>query len=279
MKTLSKRIMALVLTLALAAAIPFAFTQEASAAAKKSGSKKVSVHLISDESLSRDVSGGLKYVTVTKNTYNRKGFKTKYVTSNNKGGLEKYKIKYNSKGYMTSCKVYNKNNKLFRLIKVKMKNGKPYTSKEYSVNGRKRTLIYKQTFVYKGKKLKKIKWRNLRINTSGTIKVKSASSAQKGSEKAKYDKYGNLISDTRTSKQTESGVEVTTTYKITHQYTYDMVGNILEDVCTETTTKVPAKGKKSEVVTKTVMKYKYKKMKVLKKYLEQIVSGGAITYH
>ena len=58
-----------------------------------------------------------------------------------------------------------------------------------------------------------------------------------------------------------------------------MVGNILEDVCTETTTKVPAKGKKSEVVTKTVMKYKYKKMKVLKKYLEQIMSGGAITYH
>ena len=42
---------------------------------------------------------------------------------------------------------------------------------KYSVNGRKRTLIYKQTFVYKGKKLKKIKWRNLRINTSGTIKV------------------------------------------------------------------------------------------------------------
>ena len=145
MKTLFKNIMAIMLTLALAAAIPFAFTQEASAAAKKSGSKKVSVHLISDESLSRDVSGGLKYVTVTKNTYNRKGFKTKYVTSNNKGGLEKYKIKYNSKGYMTSCKVYNKNNKLFRLIKVKMKNGKPYTSKEYSVNGRKRTLIYKQT--------------------------------------------------------------------------------------------------------------------------------------
>ena len=25
--------------------------------------------------------------------------------------------------------------------------------------------------------------------------------------------------------------------------------------------------------------YKYKKMKVLKKYLEQIMSGGAITYH
>ena len=280
MRTDPRRLIAIMLAFALVVAIPFTFTQEVNAAAKKKiGSKKVSVHLVTEESLSKDVSVGLKYVTVTKNTYNKKGFKTKYVSSNNKGGLEKVKYKYNSKGYVKSCKIYDNKGKLVGIIKVKMKNGHPYTSKEYRVKGRKKTLIYKQAFVYKGKKLVKIKWRNLLTNTSGTTKVTSGSSNQKGSEKAKYDRYGNLTSDSKTSKQKVSGVTVTTTYKITHQYTYDMVGNILEDVCTETTTKVPAKGKKSEVVTKTVKKYKYKKVKVLRKYLAQILSGGIIPHH
>ena len=157
---------------------------------------------------------------------------------------------------MKSCKIYDNKGKLVGIIKVKMKKGRPYTSKEYRIKGKKKTLIYKQTFAYKGKKLVKIKWRNLLTNTSGTTKATSGASNQK-----------------------VSGVTVTTTYKITHQYTYDMVGNILEDVCTETTTKVPAKGKKSEVVTKTVKKDKYKKTKVLRKYLKQILNGYIPAHH
>ena len=273
-----RHIVGMILIFALVLVIPFASVQEVNAAAKKSGPKKVTVHLVTDESVSKAVDKSLQYVTFTKSTYNKKGLRTKYVTSNNKGGMEKVKIKYNSKGYMTSCKVYDKNNKLYSLIKVKMKKGRPYSSKEYRVNGRKKTLIYRQSFVYKGKKLVRIKWTDLMTNTCGTDNV-AASSAKKGSVNAKYDTYGNLTEDTITSKQTVSGKSVTTTYRVTHQYTYDMVGNMTEDVCVETTTKVQANGKKSEIVTKTVKKYKYKKMKVLKKYLKMIISGNKPVHH
>ena len=131
-----RHIAGMILLCALVLVIPFASVQEVNAAAKKSGPKKVTVHLVTDESVSKAVDKSLQYVTFTKSTYNKKGFRTRYVTSNNKGGMEKVKIKYNSKGYMTSCKVYDKNNKLYSLIKVKMKKGRPYSSKEYRVNGR-----------------------------------------------------------------------------------------------------------------------------------------------
>lgn len=280
MRTGLKYFVMMIITFALVLAIPAVFTQEANAAAKKSGPRKVTVHVVTDESVSRAVSNSLQYVTYTKSTYNKKGFRTKYVSSNNKGSMEKVKIKYNSKGYMTSCKVYNKSNKLYRLIKVRTKKGLPYTSKEYSVNGRKKALIYKQTYVYKGKKLVKIKWTNLTTNTSGTENVAASGAlGKKGSPNAKYDTYGNLTEDTITTKQTVSGTAVTIIYRVTHEYTYDMVGNMTEDICVETTTQVRPGGKKSEVVTKTVKKFKYKKMKVLKKYLEQILYGRKPVHH
>ena len=103
-----RHIVGMILIFALVLVIPFASVQEVNAAAKKSGPKKVTVHLVTDESVSKAVDKSLQYVTFTKSTYNKKGLRTKYVTSNNKGGMEKVKIKYNRgnrRDIMDNCQI------------------------------------------------------------------------------------------------------------------------------------------------------------------------------
>ena len=165
MKKHVKRYLSLALTFALVFAIPFAFTQEASAASKKSG--KVTVYKVTSEATTTNYSDGTKATSSSKYTYNKKGFMTKNIYSSSDGYYFKDVYKYNGKGYMTSSKTYNKKGKLTNLTKVTMKKGKPSVRKYYTVKGKKKKLTYQEKLIYKGKKLVKIEWKDLIEKTKG----------------------------------------------------------------------------------------------------------------
>ena len=150
MKKYFKRYLALVLTFALVLAVPFVFTQQADAAAKKS---KKTVKYTQEVKWTHTYKNekGKTVKDVTKYSYNKKGFITKAYQKGKDGFKEVYK--YNKKGYLKSFKSYNGKGKLTKKISVKMnKKGMPATVKFYDVNGKKSTLTRTIQFVYNGKK-------------------------------------------------------------------------------------------------------------------------------
>ena len=266
MKKHVKRYLSLALTFALVFAIPFAFTQEASAASKKSG--KVTVYKVTSEATTTNYSDGTKATSSSKYTYNKKGFMTKNIYSSSDGYYFKDVYKYNGKGYMTSSKTYNKKGKLTNLTKVTMKKGKPSVRKYYTVKGKKKKLTYQEKLIYKGKKLVKIEWKDLIEKTKGSYSMTDNGSAPANTGNTKFDEHGNIVEEINTDTDTYDGVTYTYTYKTVNKYTYDSAGNILKKESTETTTTVASDGSKMDPsVTTSVSTYKYKKMKIAKKDL------------
>ena len=277
MKKHVKRIMALALTFALVFAIPFAFTQEASAASKKA--KKKTAYLTTQmTSTSKDESGKTTKKK-KKYTYNSKGFMTKETWKQGKeNGKTVYK--YNKKGYVKSLKAYTKG-KLEAKTTVKMnKNGMPAVVKTYSVKGKKKTHLYTYNFVYSGKELIKINYKDIQDKKSGTIDLKGDSVTPSDSSEAevttdsssnvKYDKKGRVIEETYTDSYSEvndQGVTETTTYTNVWKYTYNKAGKVLKETANTTSKTTYSDGTAPKTVkTKDTYTYKYKKKKIAKNY-------------
>ena len=276
MKKHTKRIMALALTFALVFAVPFAFTQEASAASKKA--KKKTVYLTTQmTNTSKDESGKTKKM-VKKYTYNSKGFMTKETWKEGKDS-GKTVYKYNKKGYLKSVKTYSKGKLEAKNIVKMNKNGMPAVVKTYTLKGKKLKPFYNYTFVYSGKELIKIKYKNMQDKKSGVIDLKGEAAAADSSEveatadntsNVKYDKKGRVIEETYSDTYSEindQGVTETTSYSNVWKYTYNKAGKILKEKANTTSTTTYSDGTAAKTVkTSDTYVYKYKKKKIAKNY-------------
>ncbi len=275
MKKHVKCIMALVLTFALVLAIPFAFTQEASAASKKA--KKTTMYLTTQmTNTSKDENGKTKKM-VKKYTYNSKGFMTKETWKEGKDN-GKTLYKYNKKGYVKSVKSYSKG-KLESKTTVKMnKNGMPAVVKTYQVKGKKKH-TYTYNFVYSGKELIKINYKDIQEKKSGTINLKGEPAPSESAEtevvtdntnNVKYDKKGRIIEETYSdtfSEVNDQGVTETTVFSNVWKYTYNKAGKITKEKVNTTSTLTYSDGTAAKTVkTSDTYTYKYKKKKLAKNY-------------
>ena len=274
MKKYVKRYLALVLTFALVFAIPFAFTQEASAASKKS--KKQTLYFVTKSATTSKASDGTVSKYIEKTTYNKKHLVTKNTWSEGKDG-GKTAYKYNKKGYVTSVKRYNKKGKLTEKATIKCnKKGLPVTAKWYTVNGKKSTLIYSKKLYYKGKRVIKYVWYDYEAKEGGTEVIGNYEApGNDGYEgNAKYDKKGRIIEDswTDTDKETEDGVTITykdtsvtkyyykksdtQAYKYVNTYTYTTsYSDGRPSVTTKSTSTTNLKYKKYKMSNKAANKY------------------------
>lgn len=271
-----RRIMAMALTLALVFAIPFAFTQEASAASKKA--KKKTAYLTTQmTSISRDQEGKVRKM-VKKYSYNSKGFMTKETWKEGKdNGRTVYK--YNKKGYVKSVKSYTKG-KLESKTSVKMnKKGMPSVIKTYTLKGKKLKLFFTYTFVYSGKELIMIKYKDEQSKTTGSIDLRSEATPSETPEteavadntnNVKYDKKGRIIEETYSDSYSETndqGVTETTAYTNVWKYTYNKAGKILKERFNSTSTITYSDGTASKTEKSSdTYTYKYKKKKISKSY-------------
>lgn len=285
----AKRYLSLILTFALALSIPFAFTQEASAASKT----KTQYVCVSNESSFTDPGGKTtkdkteftinKYGLMTSVNYGRG--KTKY-TRNKRGDVIKTKF-YNKKGKLESTYTY-----AYRYNKK----GLPVSEKRYIVRGGKKTLLSSATMTYysNGKLKKSIqkqdrdKWvyeykkngiqKSAVINYDGdtdtytfdkhgypkkeVYKDKAGVTIETRAYTNKYDKYGNLKSSVCESTLTDEGVTTTSKTTTNIKNTYDSHKNVIKSV---ETNKEYVSGKHIST-TKNVTTFKYKKVSVPKKY-------------
>lgn len=277
--------MALVLSVAVFALFPVAFTQQAQAASTKT------YYVVTQSKTVWTTGQGGGDTYYTKYTYNKNGLTTsaKYTDG---------KVKYtrDSKGYITKAKSYDKSGKLQSTsVYTNKYNGKGLlkSSKVYDVKGKKKTLSYTAKYTYySNKKLKKevLKYADGGSGTytyykSGRMKSSTYKDAdgkvsttkydKHGSMKShksadwtenhtvlKYDKKGNLIKDVYTSTSTFDGSSYTTKYEMTAKLTYDKHKNITKSVQTTKITQMDG----SVATEKNTYTAKYKKVKVPKKY-------------
>lgn len=212
MKKIFKRYLALVLTFALVLAVPFVFTQQADAAAKKSKTPKITQPVKVVETYKNDKGKTAKLTT--KVSHNKNGFTTK-AYAKGKDGFKRV-FKYNKKGYLKSYKYYNGKGKLEYKVSVKMnKKGMPVQAKHYDVAGKKSTLVKKVSFIYSGKTPVKYTVQDLEENTTETFDIvfgeyedEKESYSEGWAANIKKDKKGRVISES----DPESGVVFTYKY-------------------------------------------------------------------
>ena len=260
MKKQVKRYLSLVLMFALVFAIPFAFTQQASAASSKTKYVVTSMKSTDDVGKTQTTkytyfkNGLLKTSSYSDGskavfTRNKKGYQTKFKRYEN-GKLDQtltYKYKYNKKGLATKQSVYDSDKKLIGFYTVTYyKNGKVKQEK-YSQVGDK----YELTFKYNKK------------GDCTLIKTvdKTLSSVDKYTYK--YDKNGNPVKESSVTTWKDNTGSGQSTTNVTHKYTYDKHKNIKKDVASYTYDY--GNGEKS--TSKITRTYKYKKVKVASKYL------------
>lgn len=261
MKKHVNQILSLALTLALVLAIPFAFTQEVSAASKKTKYVVSSTTTTYSDSTayttkyiyfkngltkSSTSSSGSKIIYAR----NKKGDVTsfKFISSNaGNNSYSYYKYEYNKKGLPVKQYEYDEHNKLVATISASFyKNGKTKESVE--------TLPESQTtFIY-------------RYNKKGDptfMKYSSGDSSTQSSYTYIYDKKGNPIKRVQLLDATYQGEHEKETITTTYKYKYDKKKNIKKAVITEV--RVMNDGK--TITSSRTITYKYKKVKVAKKFL------------
>ena len=264
MKKNTKRYLSLLLTLALVLTIPFAFTQEASAASKKGKTKYV---VTSTTRISED-----EIFTYKCNYYKNGLIKEEVFSDSSKNVFSR-----NKKGYMTAFTEYNAKGERGYAESFTYqynKKGQPAKKTIYIVshneNGGTESFTY-----YKNGKLKKSVYQSPEGDYSYTVTfnkkghVTSTVSKGQGSlyvEKYsyKYDKKGNPTKIVSTETWNESGNSGSSTKTEKYKYKYDKHKNIKQAVITTTGTNDSGKPYKDV----TTYKYKYKKVKVPKKYLK-----------
>ncbi len=267
MKKYTKRITALALTFALAIAVPFAaFTHEADAASRKTKyvvtsctvtAKNGNGKLVNETETYTYYKNGLqKSITDAAGSkevysYNRKGYVTKIRYYESKGkkpaDIRTYKYKYNKKGLAVKASEYGKNKKLLGKARLTYyKNGRKKAQRYISAD---KTSVYDMTFNKKGDL----------IFDSG----KFIGESYTNSYSFKYDDKGNptqMISTYSWQNSDGSGTVVTTE---SYVYTYDKNNNVKKAIVTYTDKL--ADGSTSTYTS--MYTYKYKKVKVPKKYL------------
>ena len=290
-----RRIVSLVLALAVFVMFPMAFTQEAQAA-----SKTKTFYVVTQQTTTYTNSDGSTEKNVTKYTYDKNGLRKTVVS---KGYMPYYKAVYtrNKAGLVTSYKSYNEDGKLTWITSYTIKNGKIVKSKDYQVDPDtgKKTLFSSTTITYKkGKPTKEVtKYSDGDTSTltyySNGAPKKEVSKGANGTYIYNYNKKGNMTSSSSnytsydgtkmkststytyrdiknkkgdttkfvvTEKRTENGKTKKIVNTSTYQYTYKS-GRMAKVV---TTTK--SKGGDYEYTNKTTTTYKYKAVKVAKKY-------------
>ena len=278
---IAKKYLALLLSFAVFALIPVAFTQEANAASKKtyyvttkvttqtqsSDGTKVNTYKYSyfKNGLQKKNDNGTKKAIHKRNS---KGYITKTTFYNSSGavtGTYTYKYKYNNKGHATSEKCYYQasgaaKNLYYSTFMSYHSNGRVKRSITVYSNGTKADLLY-----YSSGKYKKYVYtdENGRITTTkydkyGSEKSYYSSAVSELHTTLKHDKNGNITKDVYTT--TYDGY--TTTTKAVTKYKYDKHKNIKKAVTTTTRTE-PDGSTSTSVYTYTA---KYKAVKVAKKY-------------
>lgn len=285
MKTkLFNRITAVILSLAVFALFPVAFTQEANAASKKQYvcTQSTTVYNYGDgtdtysTSYSYSKNGLLKAAKYndgesTKYTRDKKGYVTKIERYNSSGALESatvYKNKYNKKKLLKSQQAYFQSDGTSRLsytATFTYYKNKHVKKEVYSyAEGGKDTYTY-----YKNGKLKSNVYVSSdgrttasKYDKKGNCKSYTSSNMAEKHSVMKYDKKGNLIKDVYTITYVEDGQSTTTKYESATKYTYDKHKNIKKSV---TTTKVthPDGSVSTNTTTYTA---KWKAVKVPKKF-------------
>ncbi len=272
MKKAYRRLMSVMLIFTLVLAIPFAFTQEASAASKKTK------YVITKET-HQYTEDGKKKTDVTTYTYNKKGLCTSV-----RYGKTKIKYTRNKKGYISTEKMYTTKGKLLRTYTYSYKynkKGLATREKKYLLTttrkGKKKELKFDTDFTYH--KNKRVKSANITNRESYSYefirydKKKGMTYDQvfwdddeyfKETHKLTYDKTGHVIKDVATNNYyLESDVFTTVTTK-TYKNTYDKHKNVKKSIVT-----ITVKDSDGDTSTsKEVYTYKYKKVKVPKKYLK-----------
>ena len=268
MKKYVKRYLSLMLTLALVISIPFAFTQEASAASKKGKTK----YVVKSEANVQKNENNTNVSTTEKYEYYKNGLlksKTdsegsKEIFKRNKKGYVIQKLRYDEKGQLSgwSENTYKYNKK-----------GLPIKMNVYDVSEGKKELSYSVAYTYykKGALKKEVITypeggsETTVFNKKGNITDRIYSDKNYTSIKKhalKYDKNGNLINDTNNitwKDGTYTGSKIVTE---SFRYTYGKKKTIKRSVNT-----VVVKYDTGETETEvSTTQFTYKKAKVPKKY-------------
>lgn len=296
----STRLMALMLSVFVAIGFTIPFTQTASAA-----SKTKSFYVVTKVNTTLKNNDGSIEKGYTKYTYDKKGLVKQMYSQGIFTSGEKDVYVRNDSGMVKSTKTYNKSGKLIGTTTNTIKNGKVKTSKHYNVKNGKKTLYSTSTYTYnkKGRVTKEtFKTTDGVSNTStytyyanGKIK-KEVLKTSSGTYTYNYDKKGRV----KTAKEVITG-DYAFTANSTYKYTTNKKGDITKRVCTmkitgsegtstdvETTTYKYTYDKKSGKPSKVVRNYKsvsdnglsysssstdtykYKKVKVAKKYWDYV---------
>ena len=258
MKTKSmSRFMSAVLAVMVFIAFSVPFTQIASAASKKTFYVQTKVTNVS-------TFDGQTSKSKTTFKYNKNGLKISSKLSN--GTKKTYKR--NSKGLVKSWKLTNKKGKVISSGKAKIKNGVVVSEKEYIVKKKKKTLNKTTSYAYSnGKQIRKedvytdgdkiiteYDSNGNIIKETEILKVVTIVSKHN----LKTDEHGNVTSDVETVTEMYNGQKQTNVITTNNVYTYDKKGNVTKKVSTTT-----SGGKVTFSSTST---YKYKKVKVPKKF-------------
>ena len=282
---LIKRITAIMLSLAVFALFPAAFTQEAQAA---SGKK---FYVCTQSTTVYNYGDGSDTYTTTY-TYSKNGLMK---TAKYSDG-ETAKYTRDKKGYVTKITRYNSAGALVSTTTFKNKYNKKklLTSQQaYITSDGSTRLSYTSTYTYyKNKKIKKevLKYasggsdtynyyKNGNIKSSVYVSADGSTSSAKYDKKGncksytsknwsenhsvlKYDKKGNLIKDVYTETETYDGKTDTTKYELSTTYKYDKHKNIIKSVTTRKVTHPD--GTVSNITTTYTAKWKA--VKVPKKF-------------
>lgn len=266
MKKHMKRYLALAITFALIIAVPFtAFTQEASAASKKTK------YVVTSQTRTRTDENGKPVTETVKYQYDKNGLSKAVIYQDG----DKRTYTRNKKGYVTTTKYYDTKGQLDSVTNYTYKydkKGNAVQQTVINVNGGVKTVegTYKMTN-YKNGKVKK------EVYTSADGSISSTTTYNKKGDWTgwinkgtnylyvdkftyKYDKKNNPVKCVDTYTMQESGETSSSAITTTYKYKYDKHKNITTAVIT----RIYSDGSTD---TETLT-YKYKKVKVPKKFLK-----------
>lgn len=288
-----RRVLSIILSLAVFIVFPLSFTQEVQAASTKT------FYVTTQYKNVTTSSNGSKSTSTSKQTYDKNGLRTSSLYSSNSGDYSyesKTVYKHNKRGYISAVKVYDKDGKLTDNMSYSYKynsKGLPVTQKTYRISSGNKTLVSTGTITYYTNGVTKKESSKdtdggsvvTTYYSSGVLKSYKYTAAdgsvsvqtfdKKGSQISyksngysevhstmKYDKKGNLVKDVYTVTSSYEGQETEYTVTETTTYTYDSHKNVTKSV-TKIVNTMPDGSTDTSTRTYTA---KYKAVKVAKKF-------------
>jgi len=263
MKINTKRLLAVMLSVFVAMGFMVPFTQTASAA-----SKTKTFYVTTQTKTVYKNEDGSKETFLLKYKYNKNGLVTEAYSKGYVSDGSTTKYTRNSAGIVKTAKTYDKDGKQIEERKGTIKNGKVTKSRTYTFIDGKKKLAESSTFTYtkKGQIKKEVVthedygkstyiytyWPN-----GNTKKMICRSSDYKYVEN--FDKKGNLTS----TKTTYGTGEYKTTTTATYKYKFNKKGYVTKEVVTEKMT--DASGNTTKTVRTYTYKYTYNKAGYVKR--------------